>query len=172
MREESYSLEDVFIVVVEKAQAARQKGGRGVKMRRILAQARKELTQIRRDRLALILALVLPLALILLLSTAISLTVHDLPLIVQDFDDSMASRRFIDAFRASLTFHVVSWPSDRRAEDALLANAARGVLIIPRNFDRRLARGRACEVQTAGGRHRCEHRRSCAGIRKPDCAVL
>jgi drug efflux transport system permease protein len=116
-------------------------------MRRIWAQTRKELTQIRRDRLALTLALALPLALILLLSTAISLTVHNLPLIIQDFDNSMASRRFADAIRASLSFHVVSWPSNRRAEDALLANAARGVLIIPRNFNRSLARGGTSEVQ-------------------------
>jgi ABC-2 type transport system permease protein len=116
-------------------------------MRRIWAQTRKELIQIRRDRLALTLALVLPLALILLLSTAISLTVHNLPLIVQDFDNSMASRRFTDAIRASLSFHVVSWPTDRGAEDALLANAARGVVIIPRNFNRDLARGGHANVQ-------------------------
>ena len=63
-------------------------------MRRIFAQARKELTQIVRDRLALALALVLPLVLLLLLSTAISLTVHGLPLVVQDLDDSPASRDF------------------------------------------------------------------------------
>jgi ABC-2 type transport system permease protein len=112
-------------------------------MRRIWAQTRKELIQIRRDRLALTLALVLPLALILLLSTAISLTVHNLPLIVQDFDNSMASRRFTDAIRASISFHVVSWPAEKGAEDALLANAARGVVIIPRNFSRSLSRGNA-----------------------------
>jgi ABC-2 type transport system permease protein len=116
-------------------------------MRRIWAQTRKELIQIRRDRLAVVLALVLPLALILLLSTAISLTVHNLPLIVQDFDNSMASRRFTDAIRASLSFHVVSWPVDRGAEDALLANTARGVVVIPRNFNRALVRGGNANVQ-------------------------
>ena len=58
-------------------------------MRRILAQARKELTQIVRDRLALALALVLPLILLFLLSTAISLTVHDLPLVIQDLDSTL-----------------------------------------------------------------------------------
>lgn len=116
-------------------------------MRRIWAQAQKELIQIRRDRLALVLALVLPLMLILLLSTAISLTVHNLPLIVQDFDNSMASRRFIDAIRASISFHVVSWPTDRGAENALLANAARGVVVIPRNFNRALLRGENAQVQ-------------------------
>src|SRR3954469_16162501 len=116
-------------------------------MRRILAQARKELTQIFRDRLALLLALVLPLILLFLLGTALSLTVHDLPLIVQDFDDSTASRALIEAFRNSLTFRVVSWPTDRPPELAFNRNTARAALIIPQHFDRNMARGAAAEVQ-------------------------
>jgi ABC-2 type transport system permease protein len=48
-------------------------------MKRILAQVRKELTQLRRDRLTLALALVLPILLLLLLSKATSLTVKDIP---------------------------------------------------------------------------------------------
>ena len=44
-------------------------------MRRIIAQARKELTQLVRDRLALGLALVLPVALTALMGTTVSLTV-------------------------------------------------------------------------------------------------
>jgi hypothetical protein len=91
-------------------------------MRRIFSQARKELTQIARDRLALALALVLPLICCCCSRTAISLTVHNLPLVIQDLDDSSASRRFADAFRASISFHVVSWPPDRKPEDALTAN--------------------------------------------------
>ena len=34
---------------------------------------------------------------------------------MQDLDDSPASRNFIDAFRASITFHVVAWPIDQAA---------------------------------------------------------
>jgi ABC-2 type transport system permease protein len=116
-------------------------------MRRIISQARKELTQLVRDRLALALALVLPLILLFLLSTAISLTVHNLPLVIQDMDDSTASRQLADAFRASVSFHVVSWPPDQSPEKALRANAARGVLIIPQHFERDLARGGNPEVQ-------------------------
>jgi ABC-2 type transport system permease protein len=116
-------------------------------MRRIFSQARKELTQLVRDRLALALALVLPLILLFLLSTAISLTVHNLPIVIQDLDDSAASRRLADVFRASLSFHVVSWPPDQPPEKALTSNAARGALIIPRNFARGLARGTNAEVQ-------------------------
>ena len=42
---------------------------------------------------------------------------------------------------------MVSWPPDRKPEDALTANAARGVLIIPQNFGRDLARGASVQVQ-------------------------
>src|SRR5215468_7203156 len=109
-------------------------------MRRIVAQTRKELIQIVRDWRTLALALVLPLVLLLLMSVALSLTVTDLPIVVQDFDNSSTSRDFIDAFRGSLTFHIVAWPPDRGAEQALVSNRARAVLIIPRNFGRDMAR--------------------------------
>jgi ABC-2 type transport system permease protein len=116
-------------------------------MRRIFAQARKELTQITRDRLALALALVLPLIILLLLSNAIALTVTDLPLVVQDFDSSPQSRGLIDAFRASITFYVTGWPPDKSAEEALTSGTAKAVLIIPAHFGRdRLTRS-STEVQ-------------------------
>ncbi len=91
--------------------------------------------------------LLLPLILLFLLGTTLSLTVHDLPIIVQDFDDSAASRSLIDAFRSSLTFRVVSWPTDRPPELAFSRNSARAALIIPEHFDRDMARGAASEVQ-------------------------
>ncbi len=116
-------------------------------MRRIVAQARKELTQIVRDWRTLALALALPVALLLLLSVGLSLTVNELPLVVQDFDGSTASNGLIDAFRASITLHVVSWPVDKTAEEALASNAARAVLIIPSHFGRDMARGVNAPVQ-------------------------
>src|SRR4051794_40535401 len=116
-------------------------------MRRILAQARKELIQLVRDWRTLGLALVLPLALLILMSTAISFTASHLPIVVQDLDDSPASRELIDAFRASLTFHVVSWPSRRQPEEALTSNAAHAALIIPEHFGRDLARGANSPLQ-------------------------
>jgi ABC-2 type transport system permease protein len=116
-------------------------------MRRILAQTRKELIQIVRDRLALVLALVLPLFILFLLGSAISLTVTGIPMIVQDLDDSAASRNFIDAFRASLTFHVVPWSTSKQPSDAFQSSTARAALIIPRDFGRNLARGANADVQ-------------------------
>jgi ABC-2 type transport system permease protein len=116
-------------------------------MRRIFAQTRKELTQIVRDSRTLVLALLLPLCLLLLLGSAISLTVDDLPMVVQDLDNSSASQAYIGAFRASVTMHVISWPIDRKPEEALTANEARAALIIPANFGRDIARGFDTQVQ-------------------------
>jgi ABC-2 type transport system permease protein len=116
-------------------------------MRRIIAQARKELTQIVRDWRTLALALVLPVVMLMLLSAGLSLTVNELPIAVQDFDGSSASSNFIDAFRASISFHIVAWPVEKSAEQALASNAARAVLIIPPHFGRDLARGVTAPVQ-------------------------
>jgi ABC-2 type transport system permease protein len=116
-------------------------------MRRILAQARKELTQIQRDRTALAMAIVLPLALVTLLGNALSLTVTDIAIVVQDLDKTPLSRQYVDAFRTSLTFRVEPLAPTARPESALLSNRARAALIIPEFFERDLQRGRNVEAQ-------------------------
>jgi ABC-2 type transport system permease protein len=116
-------------------------------MRRILAQARKDLTQTVRDRLALALALVLPVVLTALLGTAISLTVTDIPIVIQDLDQTPVSRSYADAFRSSLTFRVVPLPPARAPEWAIATGRARAALIIPEHFARELYRGRLAEAQ-------------------------
>jgi ABC-2 type transport system permease protein len=116
-------------------------------MTRIWAQARKELTQIVRDRRALALVLIVPIVQLVMMSLSISITVDDLPIVVQDFDNSTASRALADAFRASLTFHVVSWPRGGTPEDAFKAGIARGAVVIPAHFTRDLERGGAPQVQ-------------------------
>lgn len=114
-------------------------------MKRIIAQARKELTQIFRDRLTVTLALVLPLILLALLGTALSLSVKGIAVGVQDYDRTPLSRQYIDALNASLTFHVV--PTQLPPEAVLAAEQARAVIIIPPHFERDFLRGQAVEVQ-------------------------
>jgi ABC-2 type transport system permease protein len=116
-------------------------------MRRIIAQARKELTQLVRDRLALALALVLPLALTALMGTTVSLTVTDMAIVIQDLDQTPLSRQYADAFRTSLTFHVVSLPIAAQPETMLAAGRARAALIIPQHFERELRRHRPVQTQ-------------------------
>jgi ABC-2 type transport system permease protein len=90
---------------------------------------------------------VLPLVLLVLLSAGLSLRVDDLPIVVQDFSASPASREFVDAFGASRSLRVVAWPVNRPPEDALRASVARAVLIIPAHFARDIARGTDTAVQ-------------------------
>src|SRR5437763_1339616 len=116
-------------------------------MRRILAQTRKELIQILRDRLALVLALILPVILLCLLGSAVSLTARDVPIVVQDLDDSPASHAFLDRIRQSISFHIVPWDVTRQPEEALVESDARAALMVPRHFGRDMARGIDTEVQ-------------------------
>ena len=116
-------------------------------MRRILAQTRKELTQIIRDKRALGLALLLPVMQLILMGSAISLTVSDLPIAVQDLDSSPASRSLVDAFRESNTFRIVPFAVDREPEESFTNNVARAALIIPARFGRDIARGATSPVE-------------------------
>jgi ABC-2 type transport system permease protein len=116
-------------------------------MKRVLAQVRKELTQLTRDKLTLALALVLPVLLLLLLSKATSLSVKDIPVAVQDLDHTASSRRYIEAVSGSLSFTVNALPTDMSPERALEKNVARATLIIPPHFERDLKRGYEAELQ-------------------------
>lgn len=116
-------------------------------MRRIIPQVRKEITQIRRDRFALVLASVLPLVLLAMMGTAISLSVTDLPVVVQDLNDSAESRAYIESLRRSLTFRIVRLAPDEKPETALLENRAKAALIVPGGFASDLRTGRGAEVQ-------------------------
>ncbi len=116
-------------------------------MRRILAQTRKELTQLVRDRLALGLVLVLPLCLTALLGTSISLTVTDIPIVIQDLDQTPLSRRYADMFRSSLTFRVVTLPPATSPAAMLDRGTTRAAIIIPEHFERQIRRARPAEAQ-------------------------
>jgi drug efflux transport system permease protein len=116
-------------------------------MRRIIAQARKELTQLVRDRLALGLVLVLPACLTALLGTSISLTVTDIPIVIQDLDQTPVSRQYADMFRRSLTFRVVTLPPAVSPATMLERGRTRAALIIPEHFERLLRRGRPAPAQ-------------------------
>jgi ABC-2 type transport system permease protein len=116
-------------------------------MKRVLAQVRKELTQLSRDKLTLALALVLPVLLLLLLSNATSLTVKDIPVVVQDLDKTPTSRQYVEAVNGSLSFKVSGLPLDTTPERALDHNLARAALIIPPHFERDVRRGRTADLQ-------------------------
>jgi ABC-2 type transport system permease protein len=109
----------------------------------------KEVREIRRDPVTVSFAIILPLLMLYLFGSALSLDVKDATLAVYDLDKSPASRALIDAFPHSGYFRRVH---DIRAEmeisQLLDRGNARLVLVIPPDFSEKLARGQTASVQT------------------------
>ena len=115
---------------------------------RLVAIARKEIIQLRRDVRSLILAFVLPVLLLILFGYAISWDVDHIDTAVLNQDHSQQSRQLLDAFRASGYFSLKS--TLQRPEDIgplLDRGGAEIVLVIPTDFSKNLDAGRPAELQ-------------------------
>ena len=115
---------------------------------RMLAIARKEWLQIRRDGRSLGLAFLLPAMLLYLFGVAITTDVEDIRLVVLDHDHSAESRALVDAFVQSGYFLLES-RIDRleQAEDKILRGDARIALVIPERFAADLKAGRPAPIE-------------------------
>lgn len=115
---------------------------------RLVAIARKESLQLRRDTRSLILAFALPLILLVLFGYAISWDIRDIRTAVLDQDESGRSRELLDAFRSSGYFDVTA-RIQRPAEIAPLMDRGRiqAVLVIPPDFAEDFDAGRTAKVQ-------------------------
>jgi ABC-2 type transport system permease protein len=119
-----------------------------VRVARLLAVARKEVIQIRRDPRSLGMAFVIPMILLFLFGYALTLDVDHLTTIVYDQDRTATSRDFLARFEESGYFTVVATAADyEEVEWALDAGRAQVALILPRNFARDLDLGRPVPVQ-------------------------
>ena len=115
---------------------------------RLLAVARKEVIQIRRDPRSLGMAFVIPMILLFLFGYALTLDVDNLKTIVYDQDRSAVSRDFLARFAESGYFTVVAVAKNYQdVEWALDSGRAQVGLVIPRNFARDLDLGRQVPVQ-------------------------
>jgi ABC-type multidrug transport system, permease component len=115
-------------------------------MKKVLAQAKKEFRLFRRDRLLIMLAVLMPVVLILLAGGTQSLRLRNVPLLVYDYDNTPLSRIYLETYGAALTFRFVSNKGEA-PERALASGLGRAALIIPQNFDRDVRRGAGPIVQ-------------------------
>ena len=115
---------------------------------RVWAIARKEFTHIIRDPRSLGMAIAIPMLLLVLFGSALTLDVDNVPLAIWDQSQSPASRALVSQFAASRYFsiraQVRNYPQIERAIDV---RAALMALIIPTDFARRIASGREAPVQ-------------------------
>jgi len=120
----------------------------GFSIGRLLAVARKEVIQLRRDTRSLVLAFLLPVLLLVLFGYAITWDVTEISTVMVDHDQSTRSRELVDAFRSSRYFTVAP-ELDRTAEIAPLLDrgGAQLALVIPPGFGADLESGRPAPLQ-------------------------
>src|SRR3954451_1971130 len=116
-------------------------------MKKILAQAKKEWRLFRRDKLLIVLAVLMPLVLMSLAGGTQSLRLRNVRLLVYDEDNTPLSRTYLETYGAALTFDITSHKPGESPERALSSGRGRAALIIPANFERDTRRGVGPVVQ-------------------------
>jgi ABC transporter DrrB family efflux protein len=115
---------------------------------RTLVIARKELLQLRRDRLTLAMMVALPLVQLLLFGYAINTDVRHIPTLVYDADQSAASRDLARSLEATGFYDLVGAVRDHgEIARAFAAGRARAALVVPARYAADLGRGRPTTLQ-------------------------
>jgi ABC-2 type transport system permease protein len=119
-----------------------------MKPRRVLAIARKEYIQIRRDPRSLGMAIAMPMLLLVLFGYALTLDVDRVPLVVWDQSGTPASRELISRFAGSRYFSLKGYVQNyREVERAIDSGETLMALVVPRDFAGQVASGRPAAVQ-------------------------
>jgi ABC-2 type transport system permease protein len=116
-------------------------------VKKILAQAWKEFSLFRRDKLLILLAVLMPIVLMLLAGITGTLRLKNVSLLVYDYDNTPLSRTYLETYGAALTFRVKPRRPQESPERALASWRGRAALIIPQNFERDFKRGTGPVVQ-------------------------
>jgi ABC-2 type transport system permease protein len=111
-----------------------------IRPKRIIAQAIKELVQIKRDWLSLTLSLVLPLIMVMLFAFSSSLDLKNINLAIQDLDNTPISREYIATFESTNKFNLVTNELSVNVSQLLAQGKASIGITIPPKFARDLQR--------------------------------
>ncbi|MEZ4650213.1 MAG: ABC transporter permease [Candidatus Eisenbacteria bacterium] len=117
-------------------------------MRRILAMARKEVLHILRDKRSLGVAVLMPLAMVLIFGFAIDMELKDLPIGVLDQDRTTESRALVREMTSSGFIEVARTLNDRsEVEPGFRRSEFRAAIVIPSGFGEKLGERRESPVQ-------------------------
>jgi ABC-2 type transport system permease protein len=109
---------------------------------------RKELLQLRRDRLTFAMMTGIPAIQLIMFGYAIQTEVRHLPTVVLDESATQQSRALIDRMVNTGNFDLVGAVADRDAlRDAVESGRARAAIVIPPEYARNLLRGRTAYAQ-------------------------
>nr|WP_319396417.1 ABC transporter permease [uncultured Desulfobacter sp.] len=101
---------------------------------RLFGVLRKETLQILRDPSSIILALVMPLALLIIFGYGVSLDAEHVPMVLVNQDNGAMSRELAARFAGSANFKITTAESMAQAQDLVLAHKAEGIILIQNNF--------------------------------------
>lgn len=113
--------------------------GRLAALGRLGALVQKECLQVVRDPSAILIAFVLPVVLLFLFAYAVSLDIRRLPVGVVLESDSGSAQSLAAAFGATPYFAVTPARDRREVATAVTAGVLRGFVVIPQDFEQRLA---------------------------------
>jgi ABC-2 type transport system permease protein len=107
----------------------------------------KEVLHLRRDSMAVLMALIMPLFQMAMLGWAIDTNVRNVPTTVLNEDGRRESREFLDRLRNSDTFHFVrTVGSDKELQESIVSGEARVAVKIPPDYSDRLLRKEGAQV--------------------------
>jgi ABC-2 type transport system permease protein len=109
--------------------------------RRLSAMMLKEFYQIVRDPSTILIAFVLPFILIFLFGFAVNLDTSRTRIGLAVEDNGDAAKSLASAFQTSRWFDVVATGAVGPLKNALVGEHVRGIIVIPQDFGRRVARG-------------------------------
>lgn len=136
---------------VSSNQARVQNERRRLRLRCVLALARKEGHQIFRDPSSLVIAFVLPVVLLFLFGWGISLDLGSIPIGVVVESPSRDTERLLDSLRGSHYFAVHEGRHRQEIESLLVGGRIRGLVVISQQATKNLAQGSApVQVLVAG----------------------
>ncbi len=119
-----------------------------MRLRRLKAIAVKEVLQVWRDPISLMIALLMPFMQMLLLGYGVSLDVKHLPICVFDREASQNSQALLKHFQASEYFSVIAgFDNYRDVTTALDRGECRLVMVVPSDFTERLSDTGTSSVQ-------------------------
>jgi ABC-2 type transport system permease protein/ribosome-dependent ATPase len=116
-------------------------------MKRILAVALKEVKEIWRVKLFLVLAFVVPFIMFIVFGYGISLDIEHMPFAYIDEDRSQLSAQLVEKFKGRFFDLKGELPGQKEADRLLTSGTLRAVLVIPPDFSRKIYRGGEAEVQ-------------------------
>lgn len=117
---------------------------------RWLAVVIKELHELRRDRISILMVFMTPLAQLIILGYAVNMDPHRLPSALLNYDTGPLSQVFVSSAQNTDYFNFHLFPSPEEARQAFVRGDIMFILTIPEGFTRQVLRGEKPRILVQG----------------------